>query len=186
MIILLWLLFLIVPFLIGIACFKINKSSLVETYINGTLICILFIEGIHLVGILNDSSIYTIVQGVLLVFGIVVVLSLIIIMGKLRKNKSLFKLKAMEPLNSVWLPFAFLILILIQVLTIYSIKNVGVPGDIMVETVNSFLQEDGIYTVHPLTGQVFTTGMSFRTFFCNNSFKSVAVSFYHFCTIHTV
>ena len=127
MIILLWLLFLIVPFLVGIACFKINKSSLSEVYVNGTLLCILFIEGIHIMGLLTNRSIYTIAQGTLLLFGIIIVLSISISLGKLRKNKSLFKLKAMEPLNSVWLPFLFFILILIQVLTIYSIRLMEVP-----------------------------------------------------------
>ena len=162
MVILLWLLFLIVPFLVGIACFKINRSSLAEAYINGTLLCILLIEAIHLIGFIRNLSIFTIAQSTLVLFGIVVMLSIIVILWKLRKNRNLFKIRTKEPLNSMWYPFVLFIIVLIEVLTIYSIKSIEVPGDIMVETVNSFLQEDGIYTVHPLTGQAFRVGMPFR------------------------
>lgn len=35
-------------------------------------------------------------------------------------------------------------------------------GDMTLETVNTFLKENSIYTVDPLTGEPYTQGMSFR------------------------
>ena len=52
--------------------------------------------------------------------------------------------------------------ILLQVLLILTGERVWTDGDMTLETVNTFLQENGIYTVDPLTGEPYTQGMSFR------------------------
>ena len=52
--------------------------------------------------------------------------------------------------------------ILLQVLRILMGERVWTDGDMTLETVNTFLKENGIYTVDPLTGEPYTQGMSFR------------------------
>ncbi len=49
-----------------------------------------------------------------------------------------------------------------QVMTIVSQESVYRVGDMTVETVESFLQTDGIYTVNPLTGRGYEAGIPFR------------------------
>ena len=52
--------------------------------------------------------------------------------------------------------------ILLQVLWILTGGRVWTDGDMTLETVNTFLKENSIYTVDPLTGEPYTQGMSFR------------------------
>ena len=52
--------------------------------------------------------------------------------------------------------------ILLQVLWILTGERVWTDGDMTLETVNTFLKENSIYTVDPLTGEPYTQGMSFR------------------------
>lgn len=53
-------------------------------------------------------------------------------------------------------------LILFQLIWNYRMQAPYIAGDITVETVQSMLASDGIYTVNPLTGQAFTEGMPLR------------------------
>lgn len=53
-------------------------------------------------------------------------------------------------------------LILFQLIWNYRMQAPYIAGDITVETVQSMLASDGIYTVNPLTGQAFTAGMPMR------------------------
>lgn len=60
------------------------------------------------------------------------------------------------------IPFAFLGILFFQMLFIYCTKPLLTVGDITLETVQSFLAEDGIYRVLPLTGQGSETGLPLR------------------------
>lgn len=51
--------------------------------------------------------------------------------------------------------------ILLQVLWILTGERVWTDGDMTLETVNTFLKENSIYTVDPLTGEPYTTGHVF-------------------------
>ncbi len=53
-------------------------------------------------------------------------------------------------------------LILIQMLRILSGDRAWLEGDMTLETVNTFLAENAVYSVNPLTGTAYTAGMSFR------------------------
>ena len=53
-------------------------------------------------------------------------------------------------------------LILLQILGILTGRRAWLDGDMTLETVNTFLAENAIYTVDPLTGSAYTAGMSFR------------------------
>ena len=53
-------------------------------------------------------------------------------------------------------------LILLQILGILSGERAWLDGDMTLETVNTFLAENAIYTVNPLTGAAYTLGIPFR------------------------
>lgn len=53
-------------------------------------------------------------------------------------------------------------LLLFQFIWNYGMQLPYTTGDITVETVQTMLASDGIYTVNPMTGQAFTTGMPLR------------------------
>lgn len=53
-------------------------------------------------------------------------------------------------------------LILLQILRILTGNRMWLTGDMTVETVNTFLRENAVYTVNPLTGTAYSMGMSFR------------------------
>lgn len=53
-------------------------------------------------------------------------------------------------------------LILLQILRILTGNRMWLTGDMTVETVNTFLRENAVYTVNPLTGTAYSMGMSLR------------------------
>ncbi len=53
-------------------------------------------------------------------------------------------------------------LILLQILGILTGRRAWLDGDMTLETVNTFLKENAIYTVNPLTGAAYTAGMPLR------------------------
>lgn len=58
--------------------------------------------------------------------------------------------------GQLWIPGAVLVLLLaMQIYGVFSTYMPETPGDIMQETVNSFLATDEIYSVSPLTGKAF-------------------------------
>lgn len=56
----------------------------------------------------------------------------------------------------------FMLLVIYQIVTVMSGNSVYRSGDMTVETVESFLQTDGIYQVNPLTGQNYELGVPLR------------------------
>lgn len=56
----------------------------------------------------------------------------------------------------------FVLLVVYQIVTVSSGDNVWRLGDMTVETVESFLEADGIYRVNPLTGQAYELGIPLR------------------------
>lgn len=56
----------------------------------------------------------------------------------------------------------FVLLVIYQIVTVSSGNNVWRSGDMTVETVESFLEADGVYRVNPLTGQAYELGIPLR------------------------
>lgn len=56
----------------------------------------------------------------------------------------------------------FMLLVIYQIVTVMSGNSVYRSGDMTVETVESFLETDGIYQVNPLTGQNYELGVPLR------------------------
>ena len=139
-----------------------------DLLIRSCLIIIGLTEVAHLAGCLLGWSFLAVTE--LLAEAVVAMLALILF-GLIARKKAMAvsvivgktapeKKKAIRRQQILAAALGFLILL--QVLLIITGKKVWTDGDMTLETVNTFLKENGIYTVDPLTGEPYTQGMSFR------------------------
>lgn len=167
MIILLWLLLALVPWLIGAAVRTALDPKgpgvvhMTDAWITGGLCCIGVAEVLHLLGTFGHLSLSRLI---LLWYGslaVLCILALALVTGTWRRHRERFRILPQEG-GSFVLPGFFLLMVLIQAVYVYCMPAITAPGDIMVETLRSFQATDGIYLVNPLTGQAYTQGMSMR------------------------
>ena len=140
-----------------------------DLLIRGCLIIIGLTEIAHLAGCLLGWSFLAVTE--LLLAEIAVAVLVWILSGLIAHKKAMavstFAGKT-APENSKTsgrqqiLTVVLALFILLQVLMILTGERVWTGGDMTLETVNTFLKENGIYTVDPLTGELYTQGMSFR------------------------
>lgn len=148
------------------------KITLSESYVLGIIACIGLMQVVHVVGLFGDVSLTKVgfIVGVLLAVAVLPALAGVISHWKKQKER-FFRLDKQE---KTMLPFLFLVLFFLQFLLIYCMKPVVTQGDITLETVQSFLAQDGIYRVMPLTGNVSETGMPLRyTILCLPTLYSI-------------
>ena len=140
-----------------------------DILIGGSLIIIGLTEVAHLAGCLLGWSFLTVTDLMLAEIVIMVIAAILfslirhkkavavtVIAGKTAPENS--KTSGRQQILTVVLVF----FILLQVLWILTGERVWTDGDMTLETVNTFLKENSIYTVDPLTGEPYTQGMSFR------------------------
>lgn len=169
MIILLWILLLIIPVLIGAGVLTIvyrKKTGEVigfsDCFVCGFIVAIGVAEAAHGIGFFLRLSLRTTGTLLLALWGLVAILALIVAIKGIRdKRLRLITGEMDEPVNKA-LPIALLGLFFLQAMYIFCVKALVVPGDITLETVQSFLAEDGIYRVMPLTGSVSEAGVPLR------------------------
>ncbi len=169
MIVLLWACLILVPPIIGSGVLTIAYRkkytydiSLSESAIIGVIACIGMAEVVHVGGLFLNFSI----EKCGLLWGIsllAVVVTALLATGFLLKDKrKRITLLKKQKSEKTMIPFVFIALLFLQLLFIYCRKPIVIPGDIMVETVQSFLAEDGVYRVLPLTGQESAGGVPLR------------------------
>lgn len=167
MIILLWLLLAVVPWLIGAGVLAVvyrkpaQPIRMTDAWITGGLCCIGVAEALHLLGTFGRLPLSRLV---LLWHGVMAVLcisALLLLAVTYRKQRERFQILPQEG-GSFALPGIFLLMVLIQTVYVYCMPAVATAGDITVETLQSFQTQDGIYLVNPLTGQPYTQGLSMR------------------------
>lgn len=167
MIILLWLLLALIPWLIGAAVSAVLRRKtlgvihMTDAWITGGLCCIGVAEALHLLGTFGHLSLSRLTM---LWYGALAglsLLSLAITAWTWRRHRERFRILPQEG-ESFALPGLFLLLALLQAVYVYCMPAVTAPGDITVETLRSFQAADGIYRVNPLTGQAYEQGMSMR------------------------
>lgn len=169
MIVLLWALCFVIPMLLGLGVMTImygRKTNYVigfaDTYVIGFIICIGITQVAHTVGLLGELTLNETGQIGLWLTVVTSFASLIISLYGVFKCKLLyFSMRNVKEADKC-LPLMVLLVFLIQSLYIFCTEAVITPGDIMLETVQSFLVEDGIYRVMPLTGVYSETGMPLR------------------------
>lgn len=167
MIIFLWLMLALVPWLIGAAVQAVLhwKTSevihMTDSWITGSLCCIGLGEALHLLGVFGHLSLgrlHILWCGSL---AVLCLLALALVTGVWLKHRERFRILPQKG-GSFVLPGFFLLMVLTQVVYVYCMPAITAPGDITVETLRSFQATDGIYLVNPLTGQAYVQGMSMR------------------------
>lgn len=141
-----------------------------DILIGGSLIIIGLTEVAHLAGCLLGWSFLS-VTDLLLAETVLFVLTVLLVslIGRKKKAKAVNgAAQSGSGKNEVnagmqWiLTGALVFLILIQMLRILSGDRAWLEGDMTLETVNTFLAENAVHSVNPLTGTAYTAGMSFR------------------------
>lgn len=141
-----------------------------DILIGGSLIIIGLTEVAHLAGCLLGWSFLS-VTDLLLAETVLFVLTVLLVslIGRKKKAKAVNgAAQSGSGKNEVnagmqWiLTGALVFLILIQMLRILSGDRAWLEGDMTLETVNTFLAENAVYSVNPLTGTAYTASMSFR------------------------
>lgn len=141
-----------------------------DILIGGSLIIIGLTEVAHLAGCLLGWSFLSMTD-LLLAETVLFVLTVLLVslIGRKKKAKAVNgAAQSGSGKNEVnagmqWiLTGALAFLILIQMLRILSGDRAWLEGDMTLETVNTFLAENAVYSVNPLTGTSYTAGMSFR------------------------
>ena len=169
MILLVWIMMVVLPTIIGAGVMTVvyRKNTRMhilfsDCYVLGMLACIGIGEMAHAIGRMGTVTLTK--TGML--FGVFVaaiaVVSFVIALHGFRQNKNRYTLWLVGERTSQVLPIAFLLLFLAQILFIYCKNPLVTAGDITLETVQSFLVQDGIYKVLPLTGMVSEQGMPLR------------------------
>lgn len=132
-----------------------------DAWIVGGICCVGVAQALHLLGAFGHMALsrLTLLWHVSLV--ILCALALVLVLAAWRGHRERFQILPQKGGNFA-LPGIFLLMVLIQVVYIYCMPAITVPGDITVETLRSFQTTDSVYQVNPLTGQAYTLGMSMR------------------------
>lgn len=167
MIILLWLLLALIPWLLGAAVQTVIRRGtpevvhMTDAWITGGLCCVGLAEALHLLGTFGHLSLSSLRMLWYCGLAGLSLLSLVPVVWTWRRHRERFRILPQEG-GSFALPGLFLLLVLTQAVYVYCMPAITAPGDITVETLRSFQAADGIYRVNPLTGQAYEQGMSMR------------------------
>lgn len=167
MIILLWLLLAVVPWLLGAGILTVlhRKTSgvvhMTDAWIIGSMCCVGVAQVLHLLGTFGNVPLSRLTLLWHVSLAVLCALALAFVAGAWRRHRERFRVLPQKGGNFV-LPGIFLLMVLIQTVYVYCMPAITAPGDIIVETLHSFRATDGIYQVNPLTGQAYIQGMSMR------------------------
>lgn len=167
---LLWSCLILFPLLLGsgiLALFYGKNTTyditFSESFVLGAIACIGISEVVHLVGYFLYLSLQKCAGFWGLSLGSLAVAAVLVFCLRLKGQfrTRLAFCKDFKPEKTV-IPFVFLGIVLFQLLFIFCTKTIHTEGDIYLETVQSFLAEDGIYRVLPLTGRASESGVPLR------------------------
>lgn len=177
----LWLLMALIPFALGrgALCILYGNQPTQETdpadcVLTGGMIIIGLAEAAHLGACLLGRSFSDCVK--LFAAGVIMCLVVTVIIGLVQRKRNLKKLQlhkaerervkaifvAGNMDKSSWVFLCFGVLVVAQLVIIYTMQSVYTDGDMTLETVNSFLATDAVYHVNPMTGNAYTLGIPMR------------------------
>ena len=130
-----------------------KRIILGEVYLLGQICSLGIFEVAHLIGIFANKKVSECGSIVLL---LTCAMALFFVGVLVVKRNAIATLSGRRISGTVMIPgIIFLLLLAVQIGYVLSMPILFSPGDIMQETVCSFLAEDRIYCVSPLTGNVY-------------------------------
>lgn len=182
MALLLWLFAALVPFVLGRCAVRIiygnqptQETATADYMLVGGMIIIGLAEAAHLGACLLGRSFSDCVK--LFAVGVAVCLIVAVVFGivqkKLQKTNVSKQRKAEQERvkkvlltgnmdKSRWVYLCLGVIVVVQLVTIYTMGEIYTDGDMTLETVNSFLATDAVYQVNPMTGNAYTLGIPMR------------------------
>lgn len=174
----LWLFLALIPYLLGKCALRVlygnqpeQGKSRTDNFLTGGTILIGLAEAAHLWAVLTGQSLF----GCTVLFGgltaAAFLCSAAVLLAdrsrniKAEKKSGKFQeaqKKRQVPGRVKMIYLLFAALVLYQVITIVAVGRISLQGDMTVETVNSFLAEDAMYQVNPMTGQAYELGIPLR------------------------
>ncbi len=182
------------PFLLGQGVlaltdeFTHHRSTLSTRYITGLLLMILSAAPVNIYGVLKDAPLSKLIWfwGVLLLgFGTLCYLATVVqkIMSFRKCSAAPLAADAEKSLPSTAVLILYGVaglLILAQFLYVVLSGHITLTHDIMPETVNSFLQTEGLYRINPLTGSPYESGIPNRLkLMCLPTFYAMLCRVFH-------
>ncbi|MCM1043992.1 MAG: DUF6077 domain-containing protein [Candidatus Gastranaerophilales bacterium] len=170
MVYLLCLFMILVPFVLGrgALCLLYRKQplqgiALADSVLTGYIMMIGLVEAAHLATLVRKGSFSGCIKLFAIALGVCLAAMLCVVIRYLRKQGK-DKLFSKGPTSRrellLWLIFAMLFVI--QATLVATKQQVYLGGDMTVETVNSFLTDDAIYQVNPMTGASYSLGIPLR------------------------
>lgn len=129
--------------------------TLADLYVLGFIVCIGAAEAAHLAGLFLGLGINAVS---ILWAGLFVVLLLFCVLFRWKSGRKKETVRACHKA----LPMVFLGMVLVQMLYIFCMQQRITPGDITLETVTTFLHENGIHRMNPVTGGAYVNPLSMR------------------------
>lgn len=169
MIVLLWLSLILIPLVTGMGLLSVfyakkheYEITVSEGFVLGSIVSIGVAEAAHAIGMFGNFNLTKV--GVLLgsVWIGLALIAIVIMVVTVIKQRNRFDVMFKTRSEKTLVPFVFIGVLLVQLLVVYCAEALITPGDIILETVQSFLAEEGIYRVMPLTGEVSELGLPLR------------------------
>jgi len=167
-----WILMALLPFVLGMGILCIinlcqgKKTQFryyfTDAWLTGGLIAMLVGEVCHILGAYGGMALTDLQKIFWLGMTVACVLALIPIGLAFAKKLFFTQLQVKRGDRSFFAVIWFLALLTFEIVFIFCTEPVKVPGDIMTETIRSFLSTDAVYSVNPLTGRAYAVGISGR------------------------
>lgn len=169
MILILWLAFFLIPAFIGSGILSLLYSSnqekkiyVSECVVLGAIFCMGTAWVAHMAGAFAGIGVRTLALWWLISLLLIgSVCGLYVALTK-RKRAILAVRRSAQPAANQYLVLGFFLLVLLQMIFLYTKQNIWTDGDITVEMVNAFLAEGKLYSVNPLTGTAYVNPISKR------------------------
>lgn len=140
----------------------LKRSYMTDWVIRCLIFCIGAAQAVHMLCLFGGIALGTCGRFYMVLLGLCLGLTVCLALLEKKFRKPLEERELPDGGRPVALLLAFGVTVGLQLLFILLGSNHYLEGDMMVETVASFLQTDGIYRVNPMTGMEYTAGVPMR------------------------
>lgn len=188
MVYLLCLFMILVPFVLGRGALcliyrrrPVQGIALADSVLTGYIIMIGLVEAAHLLTLVLKGSFTGCIKLFVMALGVCLAAMLcVVIRYFLKQEKDKLFPKEQRDYREFLLWLAFALLFVVQAALVATKQQVYLGGDMTVETVNSFLADNAIYQVNPMTRTPYLSGMPMRLkILCLPTFYGIFCGLFH-------